>query len=158
MNRLHNKRFTCNNWTTCSRTSIARTPMARLPWLIQTRFWTPMKFCRKLKKRIFKEIFLFNHEIVCCVYSLESPHRGDSNIYTQHTIIEYKIEKVSLNYRLLLPDLAPWLALRGSNSPYLDNNFYGPKEGWTVFRIVLVAQWVRVVENAGAVSHWLESR
>ena len=24
---------------------------------------------------------------VCCVYSLESPHRGDSNEYTQHTII-----------------------------------------------------------------------
>ena len=23
---------------------------------------------------------------VCCVFSLESPHRGDSNEYTQHTI------------------------------------------------------------------------
>ena len=34
--------------------------------------------------RIF---FLFYHEIVCCVYSLESPHRGDSNEYTQYTII-----------------------------------------------------------------------
>ena len=33
------------------------------------------------------EIFLFYHEIVCCVYSLESPHRGDSNEYTQYTII-----------------------------------------------------------------------
>ena len=31
--------------------------------------------------------FLFYHGIVCCVYSLESPHRGDSNEYTQHTII-----------------------------------------------------------------------
>ena len=29
-----------------SRTSIARTPMARLPWLIQTRFWGPTKFFR----------------------------------------------------------------------------------------------------------------
>ena len=29
--------------------------------------------------RIF---FLFYREIVCCVYSLESPHRGDSNEYT----------------------------------------------------------------------------
>ena len=26
-----------------SRTSIARTPMARLPWLIRTRFWVPTK-------------------------------------------------------------------------------------------------------------------
>ena len=32
------------------------------------------------------EIFWFYHEIVCCVYSLESPRRGDSNEYTQHTI------------------------------------------------------------------------
>ena len=31
--------------------------------------------------------FLFYHGIVCCVYSLESPLRGDSNEYTQHTII-----------------------------------------------------------------------
>ena len=34
--------------------------------------------------RIF---FLFYDEIVCCVYSLESSHRGNSNQYTQHTII-----------------------------------------------------------------------
>ena len=33
------------------------------------------------------EIFLFYQENVCCVCSLESPHRGDSNEYTQHTII-----------------------------------------------------------------------
>ena len=31
--------------------------------------------------------FLFYDEIVCYVYWLESPHRGDSNEYTQHTII-----------------------------------------------------------------------
>ena len=38
------------------------------------------------RKQIFKELFLFYHEIVCCVYSLESPHQGNSNEYTQHTI------------------------------------------------------------------------
>ena len=27
---------------------------------------------------------------VCCVFSLESNHRGDSNKYTQHTIINIK--------------------------------------------------------------------
>ena len=27
---------------------------------------------------------------VCCVFLLESPHRGDSNEYTQHTIINIK--------------------------------------------------------------------
>ena len=42
-----------------------------------------------------------------CVYSLESPHRGDSNEYTQHTIIVLKIEKISLNYRYLFPELVP---------------------------------------------------
>ena len=30
---------------------------------------------------------IFYHGIVCCVYSLESPQRGDSNGYTQHTVI-----------------------------------------------------------------------
>ena len=52
-------------------------------------------------------MFLFYREIVCCVYSLELPHRGDSNEYTQHTIIVSKIENKSLNYRHLLPDLTP---------------------------------------------------
>ena len=27
---------------------------------------------------------------VCCVFSLESPYRGDSNKYIQHTIIDIK--------------------------------------------------------------------
>ena len=39
------------------------------------------------RKQIFRDFFLFYHGIVCCVYSLESPHRGDSNEYTQHSII-----------------------------------------------------------------------
>ena len=34
---------------------------------------------------------------VCYVFSLESPHRGDSNEYTQHTIINIK-RKIALNY------------------------------------------------------------
>ena len=57
-----------------------------------------------------------------CVYSLESPHRGDSNEYTQHTIIVKEITPPPhplpptpppppptplVNYRSLLPDLAP---------------------------------------------------
>ena len=34
-----------------------------------------------------REIFsIFYTIIVCCVYSLESPRRGDSNEYRQHTI------------------------------------------------------------------------
>ena len=63
--------------------------------------------CDSSRKQIFKEIFLFYCEIVFCVYSLESPHRGDSNEYTQNTITVLKIEKIYLNYRYLLPELVP---------------------------------------------------
>ena len=72
-------------------------------------------------------IFLFYHGIVCCVYSLESPHQGDSNEYTQHTIIVQKIEKMSLNYRYLLPELVSWLTLSGSNYPCLKRISMVPK-------------------------------
>ena len=34
---------------------------------------------------------------VCCVFSLESPHLGDSNEYTQYTIFNIK-KKITLNY------------------------------------------------------------
>ena len=34
---------------------------------------------------------------VCCVFSLESPHWGDSNEYTQYTIFNIKKE-ITLNY------------------------------------------------------------
>ena len=33
---------------------------------------------------------------VCCVFSLESPHRGDSNEYTQYTTFNIK-KKITLN-------------------------------------------------------------
>ena len=39
---------------------------------------------------------LYNME-VCCVFSLESPYRGDSNEYTQYTIFNIK-KKITLNY------------------------------------------------------------
>ena len=34
---------------------------------------------------------------IYCVFSLESPHRGDSNEYTQYTIFNIK-RKITLNY------------------------------------------------------------
>ena len=43
-------------------------------------------------------ISIFFNTKVCCVFSIESPHRGNSNEYTQHTIINIK-KKNSLNYR-----------------------------------------------------------
>ena len=40
---------------------------------------------------------IFLNMKVCCVLSLESPCRGDSNKYTEHTIINIK-KKITLNY------------------------------------------------------------
>ena len=39
--------------------------------------------------------FFFNMKVFC-VFSLESPHRGDSNEYTQYTIFNIK-RKIDLN-------------------------------------------------------------
>ena len=61
------------------------------------------------------------------MYSLESPHRGDSNEYTQHTIILQKMEKTFLNYFHLPSDLALWLTLSGSNYPCLEQISMVPK-------------------------------
>ena len=44
------------------------------------------------------EIFsIFFNMKVCCVFSLESLHQGDSNEYTQYTIFSIK-RKITLNY------------------------------------------------------------
>ena len=42
-------------------------------------------------------LFDFFNMYVCCVFSLESPHRGDSNEYTQYTFFNIK-KKITLNY------------------------------------------------------------
>ena len=43
-------------------------------------------------------LIFFNMKVYC-MFSLEPPHRGDSNEYTQHTIINIKEEapKILLN-------------------------------------------------------------
>ena len=46
-------------------------------------FFSPYKILPIAQENKYLMIFfLFYHGIVCCVYSLESPHRGDSNEYT----------------------------------------------------------------------------
>ena len=51
---------------------------------------------------------------VCCVFTLESPHRGDSNEYTQYTIFNMN-KKNTLNY--------PKSAAMGFFSKGLKNEF-----------------------------------
>ena len=44
------------------------------------------------------DIFLISFNMkVCCVFTLESPHRGDSNEYTQYTIFSMNLKNF-LNY------------------------------------------------------------
>ena len=87
-----------------------------------------MKFFRYSSwKQIFREIFLFYYEIVCCVYSLELPHCGNSNKYTQHTIIVKKIKKIpKLSLFASWPGIMinpQWLEL-----PMSRTISYGPKD------------------------------
>ena len=45
-----------------------------------------------------RDIFsIFFNMKVYCVFSLELPHRGDSNVYTQYTIFVIKT-KITLDY------------------------------------------------------------
>ena len=48
---------------------------------------------RRHYRNIFSIFFIMK---VCCVLSLESPHRGDSNEKTQYTI--FIIKKIGLNF------------------------------------------------------------
>ena len=47
---------------------------------------------------------------VYCVYTLESPHWGDSNVYTQYTIFQYEKEKTPL----IIPNLQLWDFFQGT--------------------------------------------
>ena len=59
------------------------------------------------------------------VNSFESPHRGDSNEYTEHTHIEDWKSIPKLSH--FPNDLAPWFTLSGSNNPCLKQISMVPK-------------------------------
>ena len=127
-----------------SRTAIDRTRMARLSCLV----FESLRNSSNISRKIFRDIFLFYNEIACYVYSLESPCRGDSNKYSQHTIFVYKNKKkkISIKYLHLLSDLAPWIILSGSNPQWLElpisqTNFQGPKHVLTTeIRMYIIEQ------------------
>ena len=62
---------------------------------------------------IIRISLIFYNMKVYCMFTLESPHRGDSNEYTQYTIFQY--EKSTLNY--------PKSAAMGIFSKGLKNEF-----------------------------------
>ena len=63
------------------------------------------------RKQIFRDLNQCESDFVMELYvmcnQVELPYRCNSNEYTQHTIIVWKIEKISLSYRYLLPELVP---------------------------------------------------
>ena len=78
---------------------------------------------RRVFVMYFREKFLFYHENLCCMYSLQSSHRCDSYGYTQQYIMLKKIEMESPNYSDLPPNLILRLFLCGSNYQR-----HGPKD------------------------------
>ena len=64
--------------------SMARKRIARLRTVDDSNsFFSPYKILPITQENKYSMIFfLFYHGLVCCVYSLELPHRGDSNEYT----------------------------------------------------------------------------
>ena len=117
-------------YTHYSRTSIARTTMART-MAISNSFLSPYEFFPIDQENKYLGTFChidMKYIVVCWLYSLESPHRGDSNEYTQHTIIIWKVKNISLNYS----PFASWPSAR-INPQWLElpisrTNFHGPKE------------------------------
>ena len=73
-------------------------------------------------------VFLFHHGIVCCVYSLESPLRGDSNAYTQHTIIMLKTEKNFPKLSLFASWTDVMINPQWLELPMSRTHFNGPKD------------------------------
>ena len=58
----------------------------------------PVSVNHSRNRRQNRDIFLiFFNMTVYCVFSLESPHRGDSNEYIKYTIFNIK-KKIILNY------------------------------------------------------------
>ena len=61
--------------------------------------------------------FFFNIKVYC-VFSLESPHRGDSKEYTQYTIFQYK-KRIIPNYpKSATKDFAPRDSRTSSKHPW----------------------------------------
>ena len=60
--------------------------------------------------------FRFFNMKVCCVFSLESPHRGDSNEYTLYSI--FNIKRKTL---LIILNLQLWVFIPGDSSKRVVN-------------------------------------
>ena len=75
---------------------------------------------------------IFFNMKVCCVFTLESPHRGDSNEYTHHTIFNIK-KKLTLIY----PNLQLWvfcaMGLKNETDMANEPSVFGPLKFYCTF-------------------------
>ena len=72
---------------------------------------------------------------VCCVYSLESPHRGDSNEYTQHIIFikdRKDILKIIPIFLLTWRYGCIYITFCGLTYPSLEQIIYAPRDIRTI--------------------------
>ena len=90
-------------------TSMARTRMARLPWMIRTLFFSPYKILPIAQENKYLMIISY----LMSTLNIQLLYR--------------KLKNKSPNYRHLLPDLAPKLTLIGSNHPCLEQFCMVPK-------------------------------
>ena len=80
-------------------------------------------------------ISIFFNMKVCCVFSLESPHRGDSNEYTQYTIFNVKE-----NHPKLFQICGYGFLFRGTQERVRNTRLAG-KYRWREFPVVITGNY-----------------
>ena len=88
---------------------------------------------------------------VCCVFSLESPHRGDSNENTQYTIFIIK-KKVTLNY---LRSAAMGFFFHGTQEPVRNSRGKRAISVRAIEGLLYFYQLPNVLKGVNPVSHYL---
>ena len=67
---------------------------------------------------IIRISLIFYNMKVSCVFSLESPHGGDSNEYTQYTVFNMKKENHTKFPKSAAKGLFPWDSRSSSKQPW----------------------------------------
>ena len=123
-------RDACNLEKYClySRTSMARTPMARLPWLIRTHFYVPTDFFTITQENIYEGNFLILlwNCMLCVLIRIASSRRFLWVHATYHYFVEDRKHFHKLSLFASWPGAmikSHWLEL-----PNTRTNFHGPKD------------------------------
>ena len=87
--------------------------------------------------RVFLEFFLYFYENVCCVYSLESPHRGIIEAILMSTFNRPLFYKDRKYIHILFPFVSKPGTMITYNPQWFEfpisrTNFHGPKDVWAI--------------------------